>query len=561
MTPHSPTITRLLTLALAAAVFAVPAPAAAGARITVINADGPNEGFNDPTPAAPVGGNPGTTKGQQRLIAFQFAADIWGAALDSNIDIQIQASFDPLGANVLGAAAATASTANEETAEGFPGLAPNTNYHIALANKRTGRDIPAEVGLVNFPEVVAQFSSDFDFYLGLDNNHGARNDLVVVLLHELGHGLGFSSFMSRVTGNTPGNRTDTFLDNVIDGSTNGRLAPLAPADRLAAIRKVDQIAWTGSEVAAAVPSTLVFGRPELTVLQPSTVPGGRYGTAAFGPPVPAAGITGTVIVAQDGTAPSSTDACEPLTAASALAVRGNIALVDRGTCNFNVKVKNAQDAGAVAVLVADNAPDNPPVTLGGADATITIPSVRILRDTGTAIKAATTPVIVTIGFDFSRRAGTDLQDRALLYASNPIINGSTLNHWDPIASRNLLMEPSINGDLTHSLIAPFDTTLAEMHDIGWYTDANLDGAEDATVIVNGCDTGVANDLIATGARLADQARAWFGACEASTSNTRAFDACVDDVTKAASKANVISARQGTQLRRCALQSRLPTTND
>jgi hypothetical protein len=56
----------------------------AGAHVIVLNADGPGEGFNDPTPVAPVGGNPGTTRGQQRLIAFQFAADIWGATLDSN---------------------------------------------------------------------------------------------------------------------------------------------------------------------------------------------------------------------------------------------------------------------------------------------------------------------------------------------------------------------------------------------------------------------------------------------------------------------------------------------
>lgn len=561
MTTISPRILRLLTLAVTVSVLALPATAAAGARITIINTDGPNEGFNDPTPAAPIGGNPGMTKGQQRLIAFQFAADIWGAALDTNSEIQIQASFDPLGANVLGAAAARASISNFDAAPGFPGGAPNTNYHIALANKRSGRDIPADLGLgVNFPEVIAQFSSDFDFYLGLDNNHGPRNDLVVVLLHELGHGLGFSSFMSRTTGATPGGFTDVYLDNVLDASTNGRLAPLTNAERLAAIQRVDQIVWTGSEVAAAVPTTLAFGRPELTILQPAGIPGGRYGTASFGPPVPPAGITGTVVVAQDGVN-VSTDACEPLTAANALAVRGNIALVDRGTCNFNVKVKNAQDVGAVAVLVADNAPDNPPVTLGGSDATITIPSVRILRDTGAAIKAATTAVVVTIGFDFSRRAGTDPQDRPLLYASTPIIVGSTLNHWDPIASRNLLMEPSINADLTHSLIAPFDTTLAEMRDIGWFADANLDGVEDATVIVNGCDTGVANDVIANGARLADQARVWFGECEAATSNARQFDACVDRVTKAAQKANVISARQSTQLRRCALQSRLPTTSN
>lgn len=51
-------------------------PAFAGATIFVVNVDGPGEGFNDPAPAAPVGGNPGTTKGQQRLNAFNYAAGI-----------------------------------------------------------------------------------------------------------------------------------------------------------------------------------------------------------------------------------------------------------------------------------------------------------------------------------------------------------------------------------------------------------------------------------------------------------------------------------------------------
>jgi hypothetical protein len=112
----------------------------------------------------------------------------------------------------------------------------------------------------------------------------------------------------------------------------------------------------------------------------------------------------------------STGACEPLTPASALAVSGKIALVDRGGCVFPVKVKNAQDVGAIAVLVADNVADDPPAGLGGADPTITIPSVRILRSTGDILKAAATPVTLTIGFNRSRRAGTDLQDRPLLYA-------------------------------------------------------------------------------------------------------------------------------------------------
>ena len=74
-----------------------------------------------------------------------------------------------------------------------------------------------------------------------------------------------------------------------------------------------------------------------------------------------------------------------------------------------------------------------------------------------------------------------------------------------IAFRNLLMEPAINPDLTHNLIPPFDTTLPQMHDMGWFTDANLDGIEDATAIVNSCDTRLQDGFIGNGALLSDQA--------------------------------------------------------
>src|SRR3954452_21585191 len=70
-----------------------------GATIVVINNDGKNEGFNDKTRVAPVGDNPYRTLGEQRLYAFQFAADKWGATLDSNQTIYVLAQFNPLGAN------------------------------------------------------------------------------------------------------------------------------------------------------------------------------------------------------------------------------------------------------------------------------------------------------------------------------------------------------------------------------------------------------------------------------------------------------------------------------
>jgi hypothetical protein len=67
-------------------------------------------------------------------------------------------------------------------------------------------------------------------------------------------------------------------------------------------------------------------------------------------------------------------------------VAGNIAIVDRGSCNFTVKVKNAQNAGAVGVIVVNNAPGDPSL-MGGADPTITIPSVQVSQADGATIKA------------------------------------------------------------------------------------------------------------------------------------------------------------------------------
>ena len=48
------------------------------AIIKVVNLDGVGEGFNDPTPFTPVGGNPAVTLGDARLLAFQHAAFLWG---------------------------------------------------------------------------------------------------------------------------------------------------------------------------------------------------------------------------------------------------------------------------------------------------------------------------------------------------------------------------------------------------------------------------------------------------------------------------------------------------
>jgi Zn-dependent metalloprotease len=111
------------------------------------------------------------------------------------------------------------------------------------------------------------------------------------------------------------------------------------------------------------------------------------GAAAFGPPLTASfSVTGNIVVGLDDTAapgPTTTDGCSPLTNPAAIA--GNVALIDRGGCAFTVKVKNAQNAGAIGAVIA-NINNGGAFGLGGADATITIPSLGISQAHGTLIK-------------------------------------------------------------------------------------------------------------------------------------------------------------------------------
>jgi len=123
--------------------------------------------------------------------------------------------------------------------------------------------------------------------------------------------------------------------------------------------------------------------PLLTINSPGSIAGNyAAGAASFGPPLSNPGITGIVVLADDGVDISS-NACEPLINGADIA--GNIALVDRGACAFTIKVKNAQDAGATGVIVADNV-DGPVAGMSGADPTITISSLRVTLATGNTIK-------------------------------------------------------------------------------------------------------------------------------------------------------------------------------
>jgi len=115
--------------------------------------------------------------------AFQYAVDIWSSLISSSVVIKVQATWEELDPGVLGSAGSPFVYSN------FPNAPnPNTWYHSALADSLAGDDVG--IG----PDIVASFSSvRDDWYLGTDGNTPAgQYDLVSVVLHELGHGLGFS---------------------------------------------------------------------------------------------------------------------------------------------------------------------------------------------------------------------------------------------------------------------------------------------------------------------------------------------------------------------------------
>ncbi|NNV56396.1 M36 family metallopeptidase [Limnovirga soli] len=95
--------------------------------------------------------------------------------------------------------------------------------------------------------------------------------------------------------------------------------------------------------------------------------------------------TANVVYFNDDIAGTTHGACSA--AANPVTLSGKIALIDRGTCGFTVKVKNAQLAGAIAAIVVDNIPGEYPIAMGGTDNTITIPAVMVSYETGDTIKS------------------------------------------------------------------------------------------------------------------------------------------------------------------------------
>lgn len=451
------------------ALLTLAAQSARAATIVIQNNDQPNVGFNDPTPVSPVGNNTGTTVGQQRLNAFQFAANIWGATLNSSVTITIQASWASLGCPSSGPVLGQADTVS--LFRNFPNAPqPNTWYSGALANALSGSDLNP-----NSPEINVQFNTDIGqstcmggtpFYLGLDNNFGSGIDLVAVLMHEFAHGFGFESFYNETNGSEPQGFPGIFDFFLQDNTSGKKWNAMTNAERQASAINTGNLVWVGNQSVSEARNVLGTARVLINAPAASTI--NAFGEA-YSPDIRArqlalnAGGT-TVQITGNVAATSPADGCLAVSAA----VSGKIALIDRGSCNFTVKVKNAQNAGAIGAIIANLSSSATIPAMGGADSTVAIPAVLVSFNDGAALKGQLgSGLNVSLVTDASLPAGTDAQGHPRMYAPNPLKGGSSVSHWDEVEFPDLLMEWANTSDTIHSVAVPADLTLAQLRDIGW----------------------------------------------------------------------------------------------
>jgi hypothetical protein len=478
---------RTAARSLIAAACALTCLAAEAATIKIQSRDRPGYGFNDPTPVQPVGGNMGTTLGEQRMNVYRYVADVWGRNLESDVEITVSAGWENLACTATSATLGSAGAWNAwiltET-----GQLP-TIYPQALANKLLGfnlsEDTPDDGSGYGNVDIKTQFNARLGepgclegspFYLGLDGNNGDKVDFAATLLHELGHGLGFSVLgVNTSTGARSGGYPSIWERFMYDNTAKKTWLEMTNAERKASAINPEQLAWIGPNTVAG--AGMLAPQPVVKSTSPAgPIPTAPYSASAFSPAMPASGKLGALaLVASQAGEPGH--ACLPFNAANAAAVKGKVAIIDRGGCNFTQKVKNAQDVGATGAILVNNVGGS--FTPGGSDSSIRIPSVGITKGDGDTLKAAvaaakpygsrTQPgqVTASLAIDPTRKAGADKLGRPLLYTPNPLVGGSSVSHFDVSAFPNLLMEPSINDDLTLEVTPPKDLTLPLLKDLGW----------------------------------------------------------------------------------------------
>ncbi len=243
---------------------------ATATTITINNGNDAGKGFNDTTPVAPVAGNSGATLGQQRLNVVQAAADYWETKLDSNVEIIVDAKMDALDCNSNGAVLASAGPESIQRDFNSAPVA-DTWFPGALANSLAESDLDPGIS-----DIGATFNSAIDnnddclsgrnwsYVIGVPQPAGSIG-LYNVVLHEIGHGLGFISLVSQ-SGQRLGGKNDHYMQFLHDQSTGKDWTAMDDSERQASSTNNSNLVWTGqmaNDESVFLANGLNSGKPQL----------------------------------------------------------------------------------------------------------------------------------------------------------------------------------------------------------------------------------------------------------------------------------------------------------
>lgn len=461
------------------------ATSSSASEFMLVNRDAPGIGLNDTTPVRPVEGNPGRTLGEQRRLAYQYALDLWGAILVTQVPVRVEASMAPLTCTrdriVLGQAGTIGSVFSTQV-QGAP--FPDTWYPAALANAISGIDHdPAS------NDISTEFSSSIDmaecqahgargWYYGLGGNGtnaSGNANFLNVIMHEIGHGLGVQG--RRLFGSSAP------WDQMAWSNRFDRpMSSLDFQDAFTAATTPGDVVWVGAN---ANPTARAFAENhvDLSIAEPEAALLNAW-QAEFGE-LDASLFPGDEIVllqdAVDEGAAATSQGCNADRIANAGQLAGRIALIDRGVCEFGLKALNAQRHGATAVIIANNAAGDFFGPSGGASGSqVTIPVIAIRQGDGNRLRNGAVSGGLEINED--RFYGMDDNGRIRLYAPATFVSGSTYSHVDSDMKPNAVMEPSETPTLTSYIF--LDMAIDMFEDMGWPI------ARDATARLGNCDTGV-----------------------------------------------------------------------
>jgi Zn-dependent metalloprotease len=177
---------------------------------------------------------------------------------------------------------------------------------------------------------------------------------------------------------------------------------------------------------------------QLHVEAPAAIAGDYFAqSAGFGSTLTPTGTSGQIVAAIDeanAAGPTTFDACSTIT--NAAEVTGHIALVTRGSCDFSAKVYNAQLAGAIGVVIANNTATGLPGMGAGLNAElVTIPSLGVQQSTGDAIRSELTGG-ATVTAILRATPGTDDSYRWLMGEDSSAFNGAIRDMWNPACFSN-----------------------------------------------------------------------------------------------------------------------------